>query len=106
MKWVHLNAFKPEINALYAVSDGERVGVGMWMFDCFEYIHLDDEDMFEFSPLDENSFVWWAHIIIKRFGVDPLDPVEFKMLNAEEELRNKMNIMEKFGPDILKDLNE
>ena len=106
MNWAHLDSYKPEINALYAVSDGERVGVGIWMVDCFEYIHLDDEDMVEFAPLDENSFVWWRHIVVQRFGVYKTDPIEFKMLNAEEDLISKMRIIEQHGPDMLKDTDE
>ena len=103
MNWAHLAQFQPEINAAYAVSDGYCVGIGIWKNNKFTQVHLDDEDTFDLGPVNKNQFVWWAHVCVERFGVNKLDPDEFKMLQAEDRLISKMRIIEQFGPDMLKD---
>ena len=107
MNWVHLEQYQPEHDAAYCVSDGEYVGIGIWM-DCeFMHVFLDDEDMSDHNyEINEENFVYWAHLNVQRFGVNKHDPSEFQMLHAEDVLRCRMRIMEKFGPDMLKDDHE
>ena len=112
MIWNHVDACKPQQEgALYMVSDGHYVGVGvleifdMWNGrDIWASIHLDEDDMdlVNNCPQHEN-FVFWAQLYVPRFGMHELDPQEAKMLCANDELIQKMRIIEQFGPDMLKD---
>jgi hypothetical protein len=107
MNWVHLEQYQPEWDAAYAVSDGDYVGIGIWMGHEFAWVFLDDEDMSDHNyDIDPTKFVYWATLCVQRFGVNKHDPSEFQMLHAEDVLRCRMRIMEKFGPDMLKDDDE
>ena len=107
MNWVHLEQYQPEIDAVYAVSDGEHVGLGIWVGHEFAWVFLDDGDMFEHNfEIKNDRYVYWAHLCIERFGVNKRDPTQFQMLHAEDVLRCRMRIMEEFGPDMLKDIDD
>ena len=107
MIWTNLKNYSPEHDAAYAVSDGFYVGVGVWINGAWTSVHLDDDDMdLHNGEVNEDDFVWWAHLTVERFGIHAFDPLQAKMMNAEDDLKSKMIMMEQFGPDMLKDDDE
>jgi len=103
MNWAHLSEYQPDINAAYAVSDGDMVGIGIWKNHRFTQVHLDDEDALDCEKIEKKRFVWWAHICVARFGVHPLDSDLAKMMQAEDSLIHAMRVLEEFGPKALRD---
>jgi len=115
IEWYHIDDYQPQQEeAFYMVSDGNYVGIGVLNYvdewegrDVWMSLHFDEDDMdlMNNAP-DYSSFVFWAQIFVPRFGVHELDPQEAKMLSAEDDLRQRMRIIEEFGPDMLKDDDE
>ena len=115
IEWYHIDNYQPQQEeAFYMVSDGNYVGIGVLNYvdewqgrNVWMSLHFDEDDMdlMNNAP-DYNSFVFWAQMFVPRFGTHKLDPQEAQMLNAEEDLRQRMRIIEEFGPDMLKDSDD
>lgn len=97
MKWVHLNNYKPEIDgAIYAVSDGDMVGVGVWDGQEFDVVFLDDEDLMDLNGhIEPKDFVFWEHLNVLRFGVHKLDTNQKRVFKLERGFQNLINKIEK-----------
>ena len=94
MNWVHLFNYKPEVDAAYAVSDGDLVGVGTWKNGKFTQVHLDHEDAFDHPKVQKRAFVWWAKLNIQRFGVNKLDSNAVKLMRTAQALLDVIDNLE------------